>query len=141
MPNRNVHKLCGTVIGAVVAVEYGSYKEQDFANAWKFMLGGAVSGFLTSTLADKFDPPTSPNHRNWGHSVVLNGGIAFMMYEPTREFLQYLVDKAREYDNRQENFKAMICRLAFGFLVGASSGYASHLLTDSVTPKGLPLVC
>ena len=141
MPNREAHKIFGTVTGAVTAVSYGYYKEQNFENAWQFALGGGLGGYLTSTLADKLEPATSPNHRCIFHGVALNGVLAIKAYEPTKNRLQSLVDKANEYDVRQEPFKAFLYRLAVGLVIGGVGGYASHLTADSRTTRSLPLIC
>ncbi len=34
----------------------------------------------------------------------------------------------------------LICRIVAGAMAGAAAGYASHLLLDAATPRGLPLL-
>lgn len=53
MPNREGHKIFGTVTGAVTAVSYGYYKEQNFENERQFDLGGGLGcGFYLRVLAE-----------------------------------------------------------------------------------------
>ena len=102
-----------------------------------------MGGYATARLADILEPAEilGPNHRGVFHSLALNGGLTSVAYEPYKEFLQYLIDKAREFDRNDENFKAMLCRILAGAVIGALGGHVSHLLADSTTNMGLPLLC
>jgi len=142
MPKCDEHKVIGTAMGAITAVGYGYYVEQDFAKSWQYALGGVLGGYMTARLADILEPSKilGPNHRGIFHGIALNGGLAALLYRKNNEWLQTLVDKANEYDSRQEHLKAFILRVSVGLIIGGIGGHASHLLADLTTSKGLPLM-
>jgi len=70
-------------------------------------------------LPDILEPATSPNHRNFFHSVAAGTAIGVGMYKANRS-------------NLPESNKELIN------LPGAC--YLSHLVLDSETEFGLPLV-
>jgi hypothetical protein len=140
MPNRNAHKAIGTASGIIVAVGYGLCKEKDSYDILPLALGGGLGGYLTGTLADKLEPATSPNHRSAFHGIGINGVTGAIIYVPTKEILQRLLDKAKEYDTKQDKFMAFLCRLAVGFIIGGLFGHISHLVADSSTSKSIPLL-
>lgn len=80
------------------------------------LLGGAFAGLLPDLL----EPATNPNHRSLFHSVTL---LALLLYG------NY---KVWQNDNLNEHQK-----LAMSLL---STAYSSHLIADSATTKGLPLL-
>ena len=78
--------------------------------------GGAIAG----AAPDILESPTNPNHRSIFHSKAMLD----------------LISKANQnmWQSKQltENQKAIISLL--------SASYASHLVVDGTTPKGLPLI-
>lgn len=142
MPKGKAHKVIGTAVGVAVATGYSYCVERDSANAWQYALGGGLGGYTMARLADMLEPVEilGPNHRGVFHGVALNGGMTAVTYKPSKEFLKYLIDKARAFDRNDENFKAMLCRIVAGFFIGALGGHVSHLVADSTTPMGLPLL-
>ena len=97
---------------------------------------------MTAGLADILEPSKifGPNHRSFFHGMVLNGGLAAAAYKPGKEWLLSLVHKANECDNKQEPWKAFMYRVLVGLIIGGVGGHTSHLLADSITPKGLPVL-
>ena len=79
-------------------------------------LGGAFAGLLPDLL----EPATNPNHRSFFHSVAL------------LLFLAYGNAKVWQNDNINEDQKLAGCLL--------SIAYSSHLIADSTTTKGIPLL-
>ncbi len=142
MPKRDEHKVIGTATGAIAAVGYGYYAEQDFVKAWQYALGGGLGGYMTARLADILEPSKilGPNHRSIFHGIALNGGLAAAAYKPGNEWLLTLVDKANECDSRQEPWKAFMFRALVGLIIGGAGGHASHLLADLTTSERLPVL-
>ncbi|HIJ51911.1 MAG TPA: hypothetical protein HPP66_02010 [Planctomycetes bacterium] len=143
MPKCYEHKVIASATGAISAFGYGYYAEQDFAKAWQYALGGVLGGRITAGIADFLEPSKifGPNHRSFFHGIALNGGLAAAAYNPGKEWLLSLVHKAIECDNKQEPFKAFRYRVLVGLIIGGAGGHISHLLADSITPNGLPLLC
>jgi hypothetical protein len=142
MPSEKSHKIIGTTTRTAVAVGYSYLIAQEPEKAWKYGIGGSLGGYAMSRLADILEPAEKlgPNHRGLFHGVTFNGGVAIGSFKKLKELLDCLVTKAKDFDNRDEVFKAFLCRCAAGAILGGIGGHASHLLADSTTTKGLPLL-
>lgn len=143
MPNGKTHRAIGTTVGVISSVSYAHFIGQDTDNAWQYAIGGSIGGYALSTIADILEPAhiNGPNHRGLIHGVAFNGGLIHCSYDKIKTFLSELVNKARDYDLKGEQWKAFMCRCAVGAIVGAIAGHASHLITDFTTPRGLPAIC
>lgn len=142
MPKGNVHRVIGTATGTAIAVGYSHYISQEPEKAWQYGIGGSLGGYAMSRLADILEPAEKlgPNHRGFFHGVTFNGGVAVGSFKKLKELLEWLVDQAREFDRKDEVFKAFLCRCVAGAILGGIGGHASHLLADLTTPKRLPLL-
>jgi len=116
MPNLKTH--LGTSAAFSVGVELVTQIGQGDLDIGKLLiaaLGGAVGG----AAPDILEPAYHPNHRQAFHSVgtlaVVGAGTATAL---------------RRLDNSPQN----VFFRSFGL------GYASHLVLDATTPKGLPLL-
>lgn len=118
MANGTGHMIAGGVSGAVVLMHHRR-KENKRVELGEMLVSIAV-GIFFGLLADKLEPAVSPNHRAFFHSVVFFAFAAWQLYR--------LCCNEESNSNQQLAFK----------LIGTA--YASHLLLDSITPKGLPLV-
>ena len=117
MANSTGHMIAGGVTGAVVLVHHRR-SEKKRVELSEFLIAVLV-GILFGLLADKLEPASSPNHRAFFHSLLFFGFAAWQLYR---------LCCAEETSSDQQ--------LALK-LIGAA--YASHLLLDAVTPKGLPI--
>jgi membrane-bound metal-dependent hydrolase YbcI (DUF457 family) len=127
MPYRSKHLKIGALAGAVGGGVYSAVRQYEAAKdhptkeldvsevIWDSAKGGAV-GAAAGVLPDVLEPPVSPNHRGFFHSVP---------------FLAVLVFSATLIFGRS---KTALLGLFFSFLVG----YGSHLWADGNTPQGLP---
>ena len=142
MPKGKVHKVIGTATGTAIAVGYSHYISQEPEKAWQYGIGGSLGGYALSRLADILEPADvlGPNHRGIFHGIALNCSVAVGSFNKLKKLLDWLVDRAKEFDKRNEVFKAFLCRCAAGAILGGIGGHASHLLADLTTPKGLPLL-
>jgi hypothetical protein len=88
----------------------------------KPIIGGGL-GALCGTLPDLVEPALHPNHRQFFHSLLFAGVIAYGGYK---------LYKWRSDEEWQK-------WLRFGGMV-AIGAYLIHLMMDGTTPKSLPLV-
>jgi len=87
---------------------------------WLGFLGCSGLGGALALLPDALEPATTPNHRQFFHSLSLLSGLAYADY-------RVLKSPALTDDGKI-------------LFLTASTGYASHLLMDAVTPKSLPAI-
>ena len=136
MPNRNVHVPVG--IAAAYAVKYYLHDKDSPISLAEF-IGLGLGGYCGGRAPDIIDPPTSPNHRAIGHSILAAGGGTIAVATKVKSIESYCKNQARMAYEQNDLLLQQLWLLASGFSVGIIAGYASHLLLDSTTPSGLPL--
>jgi len=172
MPNRPAHLALGTGAGALAAGASVAFRYKRRPEAPRRLLhdiaqvgGGALAGRYAGALPDIIEPAIHPNHRGFGHSAVVGGGVASLSFvERLREWEDGCRDRAEGFRGRrleechafQQSNGGDACRhflrAAWFFLcemfwaalagvpVGAAAGYVSHIVADATTPKGVPMV-
>jgi len=127
MPCRAKHLKIDALAGAVGGGVYSAVRQYETVknNAaeefdvseviWDTARGGAA-GAVAGFLPDVLEPPISPNHRGFFHSVPV---LAVLIFAAT-----LLLGRS----------KTALLGLFFSFLIG----YGSHLWADGNTPQGLP---
>ena len=131
MPNRRQHTRVGMAVGiptalivnAVTQYERIERGEQDGWNHLESLLwgvGGAAFGYFGGRLPDILDPPTSPNHRAFFHSLTA-AGITICALRG--------LCKREDVPKEIKTAALAIC-----------AAYGSHLVMDAGTPMGLPLI-
>ncbi len=149
MANGQTHQRVGAWVGGGAALLYAATDSR--ANALVETLAGALGGWHGAMLPDILEPATSPNHRKVAHSVLTALGLTLgsanhhHRLAELRELAADLADRA--YRVRPTNaitafvleVAALLVQAAVGYIVGLAAGYASHLVLDAGTPKGLPL--
>jgi inner membrane protein len=149
MPNHNEHLIWGAVAGAGYCLLSSSIRGRDIS--FSELLGGAISGAVASKLPDVIEPATHPNHRSTFHSMgflVTTGIVALPWAEQKRQRQYQLAEYARSQANSPANEidrgywqrKALWHEFIAGLIAGLVVGYISHLVADSFTPKGLPIL-
>lgn len=119
MANRLEHEIIGAITGGAFAA-----LNKDDANKYAVnMATGAALGKYAARLPDILEPALHPNHRKFFHSWLFLGAVGTGMYQ----LYQW---------NPEEGHKKVF---KWGLMI-AGAAYASHLLRDSLTPKGLPLI-
>lgn len=88
--------------------------------AWGGFFCSAAIGGAFALTPDLLEPALHPNHRQFFHSVVALGLLGYGNY--------------RALNSTRLNPDQKLA------LAVASTGYVSHLLMDSTTPKSLPLI-
>lgn len=112
------HMAIGALLG------FGGYLVYKYLKKESPSLGGTLislfGGAFAGLLPDLLEPATNPNHRSIFHSLAL---LSLLIYGNC---------KVWQNDNLNERQK-----LAMSLL---STAYGSHLVADSTTTKGLPLL-
>lgn len=118
MSDRKVHTVVGGVAGGIgyLILRDIDFEELDFLD----LVAASVGGILGGIVPDFIDPPNNPNHRAFAHSWIGGGGSNVAIFEWINSL------------NLHPTFK--------WFLRGLILGYLSHLILDSTTPKGLPII-
>ena len=118
--NTEEHLFVGGLIGlgGYVLFKLANQKPLNFFEAVLFSIGGAIAGILPDLL----EPATNPNHRSFFHSIISLSTITAGNGAIWDSINQSLTDDQ----------KAAISIL--------SASYCSHLVTDGMTKKGLPII-
>lgn len=118
MPNLGKHALIGGGLGALCYLGYCWLTKN------KPSLQGATVSFglggLGGSMPDIIEPATNPNHRKFFHSAGFSAFLASLLKEFT--------------DGNEVSHEN---KLALTILI---LSYLSHILSDSTTPKGIPLL-
>lgn len=91
----------------------------DLLELFKYTAIGAGIGMATGTLPDIFEPATHPHHRKIFHSLAAVGVVSASVIKAYKSNLP----------------KPTKCAI-----ITASAGFISHLILDSKTTYGLPLI-
>ena len=120
MPNANAHKLgAGITTGIAIALLDNSSN-----NDHVLPVVASGLGFMLGTLPDIIEPAlNNPNHRQFFHSYTFLGLVGVGLYKTYKW----------EPENKWQSLSRFV-------LLVAGGAYATHLLMDSTTPKGLPLI-
>lgn len=149
MANGRVHAVVGAASGAALAAYRG--RSQELEDQLVEVLGGALGGYVGGKLPDWIEPAVSSWHRDIAHSWTTGGGIVTVMPK-LEQWEQHCRQRAAHYRALRTVpgvdpltqllycLAEMFWRLAAGFASGLAAGYASHLVLDAFTPRGLPLL-
>jgi hypothetical protein len=153
MPNFDEHVETSSWTGCFVS-SIAAFQATDpslFQVAWE-SIGGYVAGGIGGRIADTGDPPWCGDHRDIFHALVPTTAV-LVRYTPNLLALQqWCRDQASRAAQQMgqspdplQGFVRLIesatWYFAAGAIVGLPVGHATHLLQDSATPKGLPLIC
>lgn len=149
MADRRTHKVVGGASGAIAAAYVAQNSEP--IHVLMEALGGAIGGVLGSLLPDEFEPAIHSWHRSFAHS--LSGAAAGVATLPA------LIDRWQEHCRARAVSHDRLCeqasdeasrlwhalcavawRILSGLIIGIAVGYLSHLASDTMTPRGLPLL-
>lgn len=117
--NAAAHQFtAGAAVGLFLA-----HSEQKDGQATLTPLAGGLAASILTKLPDLLEPATSPNHRQFFHSLAFAGLLVagFM--------------KLRDWETKDatEEFLKTLGKLAI-------AGYLIHLALDATTSKSLPLI-
>lgn len=149
MPNRDEHFKLGVMAGPSYSLISASVTGKQPSPGE--LLGASISSAFSSHLPDLLEPATHPNHRSTFHSKLFLGVIALFAWpkiEAARWEQLRIAEDCRQnaasstllYVQMYWQQEAQRHEIYAGLLGGLIPGYASHLLADAQTPKGLPLI-
>lgn len=141
MPNGGTHRKMGAAVGGAAALYHA--REEPPRGAVVEVLGGVAGGIVGGMLPDRFDPPTSPNHRGAYHSLFLLLVLALAVIEKQRRACRERAHQEMRVGTAglEPTFRSDIWLFTAGFITGVQWGYLSHLGADLVMGKaGLPLI-
>jgi membrane-bound metal-dependent hydrolase YbcI (DUF457 family) len=147
MPNYATHARVGAAAGGLAAAYRArtAPTEQMLAET----LGGLLGGWFGGALPDMLEPARDPNHRKAAHSVAAGGALTLARIAEWQATCRASAEGAAKRaathplgspERSRAEIDVLLWRLVAGALVGLVAGYASHLLLDANTPRGLPLV-
>ena len=118
MAKSKEHMILGAFVSSVVyvAAMHAQGKEANLGTA----IGWGIVGAGVATLPDVLEPANSPNHRSSAHSLTTAGMISCAAKETW------------DRNDSSAEQKAAAASLA--------AAYLSHLLVDSGTRKGIPIL-
>ncbi len=149
MANRRTHSLIGAAAGGATALYLARAQEAPLRLVEA--VGGLIGGVAGGRLPDILEPAQDPWHRSVAHALVPAGvvGRTFVPRIPrAQQHIRAWADRCRVQSEAATNNRdriifllaEMACRFAAGAMAGIAGGYASHLLLDADTPRGLPLL-
>ena len=147
MPRRTTHEFAGVSLGLLTALVRSRQlpSECQLAEA----AGGMFGGWLGGVLPDVIEPATSPNHRQFAHSLAAGAGVSLAWFADAQATCR---EQAAAYAGRAnmtelseaDRSHARLMMLLWHFVAGAAVafvvGYGSHLALDAMTSKGIPLI-
>lgn len=129
MPNKSEHVSAGFwLVGIFNFVSSAARQNNEVrlglrqdTNIWEAVgdgIVGGIGGAVGSILPDVLDPPINPNHRGRGHSI---GNLLLSLKFASETAITNNVKLDR-------------------FIKSLAGGNALHILQDSQTPKGIPII-
>jgi len=112
------HMVIGALLGfgGYLSYKYLKSEPPSLVGTLMSLLGGAFVGLLPDLL----EPANSPNHRSFFHSVAL---LLLLTYGNFKIWQDEILDEKQ--------------KIALSLI---SAAYSSHLVADSATAKGLPIL-
>jgi membrane-bound metal-dependent hydrolase YbcI (DUF457 family) len=149
MANRKLHAILGASAAVGFYVFYTQIKEEGMS--LPELLGFTLFGTVGAFLPDVIEPATSPNHRSFFHSLSFAGVAGppawLWAWRIRNEQIRFAKEcemcaavTMDEHEKSSFRWRALWHRFLAGLLPGLVIGYASHLVADAVTPKGLPFL-
>jgi membrane-bound metal-dependent hydrolase YbcI (DUF457 family) len=112
------HAILGSLVSLGLYAGYKSLKKENLT--LQGVLGSLVLGGFAGILPDVIEPPSSPNHRGFFHSMAFLGMLSYGNNK--------MIGSQRMTDGQK------LLTVLF------SVAYGTHLASDSVTAKGIPLL-
>ena len=150
MPNRSMHLAIAIPAGTLVSANKANH-----LNGLPYfleVLGGALGAVGGGIWPDLADPPTTPNHRGLGHSVVPAVAVGKIVFDRVDDWQAWLRREAERMRQLQVLTPDPLLRLLYaaweivlrllaGAVVGFLAAWGTHLGLDFGTVRSLPLLC
>jgi membrane-bound metal-dependent hydrolase YbcI (DUF457 family) len=146
--NGKEHAIGGAIGGPLIGITLAAAARRQPSLAE--VCGWFAGGVLGAKVPDILEPAFCPNHRRFCHSgcaFVLN--VAAVQSHSLQQAVKRMVAVADHYhalaisdsaNAASHKFSAYLLEFTSGVLPGLVGGYASHLILDSTTASGLPLI-
>ena len=135
MPNGNVHKTSGAVIGSItyLAIKNDSQQKEQ-VDLGELILSAGV-GVSTSRIPDILEPPINPNHRAFYHSLAFGFLIGFVDTQAWKDF------QLKRNERRIKGIQQWSPREYVDVTIILTCGsILLHLVMDGFTKKGLNII-
>lgn len=148
MARRKEHLQVGGFAGAAAAAVFA--RKQPGPALVAEAVGGYFAGQLGGRLPDLIEPPTSPRHRDFAHSVTAAGLIVSGSLARLDAWQEHWRDSAQVFRTQRGGtvdslgdllllLAETVCHVMAGAGPGLAAGYLSHLVLDNRTSR-LPLI-
>jgi hypothetical protein len=152
MPNARTHQAAATLVG-VGAGLYTARNVQQADAVLARIAGSVLAANLAAALPDLLEPGVHSWHRKSCHSIAALAGATRLAVKVPQRVVLWLSERenaaarlraAREAlpPDHADRFwlwlSEMIEHMLIGAAIGAPAGYASHLVLDGCSPRGLP---
>lgn len=135
MANRDTHDIIGISTG-VLATLLSALQQGRQPSIWE-LLGGGLGGLGGSRAPDLLEPAHHPHHRQFAHSFMVLVGGGASLAGPSRSAQAALGGAAQR---ETEPVMRALLGVAGGMAIALPAGYASHVLADATTPRGIPFI-
>jgi membrane-bound metal-dependent hydrolase YbcI (DUF457 family) len=135
MPNGATHIATGAIISPILYLAIKNNIEPVEPTCIEELLLSTFIGISTARIPDILEPPISPNHRAFFHSIVWGGFVGYVGFQIWKD-LQIKRNERKLFGIRKMSQSEIIEIL---LLIGAGS-ILVHLLFDGFTKKGLPFI-
>ncbi len=145
--NRKQHIVIGATAGT--AFNFFTATKENRQPTLAELFGSGVGGACGARVPDVLEPAIHPNHRKMAHSgAALVGCIGLTKSRPLTNAVTWLhqqaaarralmkLDPEREFIHQ---LAAWLLEFLAGMIQALPVGYASHLVADATTVKGIPL--
>ena len=146
MPDKQKHQIAGACYGSAFAGIW-SIRETGSIDP-TIIAGGLLGGILGAAIPDSLDPPDSPRHRGFGHSLLAAGAICGICADTISNLTTFAEEEQRRFDACIElgyqypllnGIRLQAALLLIGVVVGLPAGVISHLILDNRSPDGIRL--
>lgn len=147
MPSRNTHAVAGGLASLPLTVLMSTLIGRHLTLGE--FAATIVSAVMGSIMPDVVEPARSPNHRGLLHSLLALAGLAALAYKMIGELSGTEQALSEDLSSRhsiglpiqpEEQARLALIRLLLIAATALVAGYLLHLVMDSTTPKGLPLL-
>lgn len=135
MPNGNVHKTAGTILGTMTYLAIQNNSQQKEKVELGELILSAVVGVGTARIPDILEPPINPNHRAFYHSLAFGFLIGIAGTQAWKDF-QLRRNERRVSGIQQWRFREYV---DVAVIITCGS-ILLHLVMDGFTKKGLNVI-
>ncbi len=135
MPNGNVHKTAGAILGAsTYLIIQNNSKHKEKVDLGELILSSGI-GLSTERIPDILEPTTNPNHRAFFHSFAFGFMTGYVGFKAWQDL------QARRNERKALGIQQWSAYEVLDVVIVTSAGsILLHSFMDGFTKKGLPLI-